>query len=55
MEFAGGNKDQALKSLAKVKDPRYRDVRYVEEGRLWPPKLVEAMKALLAEAKAKGV
>jgi len=50
--FAGGEKDKALKDLAKVTDPRYRDLRYVSEGRLWPPKLVEAHKGLLEAAKA---
>jgi hypothetical protein len=29
MEFASGQKDEALKSVKKVTDPRYRDLRYV--------------------------
>eukprot|EP00285_Hemiselmis_virescens_P012305 CAMPEP_0173381210 /NCGR_PEP_ID=MMETSP1356-20130122/3640_1 /TAXON_ID=77927 ORGANISM="Hemiselmis virescens, Strain PCC157" /NCGR_SAMPLE_ID=MMETSP1356 /ASSEMBLY_ACC=CAM_ASM_000847 /LENGTH=430 /DNA_ID=CAMNT_0014334969 /DNA_START=19 /DNA_END=1311 /DNA_ORIENTATION=- len=51
MEFGSGDKKAALKDFAKVTDPRYRDVRYVKEGRLWPSKVVEALKGLIEEAK----
>jgi hypothetical protein len=38
MEFASGQKDEALKSVKKVTDPRYRDLRYVTEPSTLHPK-----------------
>jgi hypothetical protein len=34
------------KDFAKVKDNRFKNVRFVKEGRLWPPKLVAGLASL---------
>eukprot|EP00802_Teleaulax_amphioxeia_P011343 Tamp_11375.p1 GENE.Tamp_11375~~Tamp_11375.p1 ORF type:complete len:408 (-),score=105.69 Tamp_11375:700-1818(-) len=46
-EAALGDKEQAAKDFAKVKDIRFKDVRFVKEGRLWPPKLVAGLQSLV--------
>lgn len=46
-EAAMGNADQAAADLKKVKDNRFKDVRFVAEGRLWPPKLVAGLQSLV--------
>ena len=51
-EAAMGNKEQAAKDFAKVKDMRFKDVRFVAEGRLWPPKLVAGLSSLVGDAGA---
>jgi len=50
-EAATGDVAQAAKDFEKVKDVRYKDVRFVQEGRLWPPRLVAGLQSLLQSAK----
>jgi len=49
VKFALGKTDEAKADFQKVQDQRFKDLRFVQEGRLWPPKLVDAL-ARLKEA-----
>ncbi|EKX53440.1 hypothetical protein GUITHDRAFT_150411 [Guillardia theta CCMP2712] len=49
VKFAMGKEDEAKADFEKVQDQRFKDIRFVREGRLWPPKLVDAL-ARLKEA-----
>lgn len=51
-QAAMGNEKEALDLFAKVKDMRFKDVRFVKEGRLWGPKLSAALQ-LLVDSTAK--
>jgi len=45
-----GAGEQAEDEWVRVEDPRYKDVRWLQEERRWPPRAVKAMKGFLGPA-----
>jgi hypothetical protein len=48
--WAAGAQAQAEEEWSRVEDPRYRDEKWLEEGRRWPPRLAADLGALLRVA-----